>query len=66
MNDIWAILAKSLLVSLAVALAVWIIDGYHLGFGWFAVVQVMVSLFMVITHVVKNQQNGPKTPKRFW
>ena len=60
MNDIWALLARSCLISLAVALAVWIIDGYHLGFGWFMVVQVMVALFMVITHVVKNQQNAQK------
>ncbi len=60
MNDIWALLARSCLISLAVALAVWIIDGYHLGFGWFMVVQVMVALFMVITHVVKNQQNTQK------
>lgn len=66
MSDIWSILAKSSLVSLAVALAVWIIDGYHLGFGWFAVVQIMVALFMLITHVVKNQQNGTKPPRRFW
>ncbi len=60
MNDIWALLARSCLISLSVALAVWIIDGYHLGFGWFMVVQVMVALFMVITHVVKNQQNTQK------
>lgn len=64
MTDIWAILAKSGIVSLAIALAVWVIDGYHLGFGWFAVVQVMVALFMLITHVVKNQQNGIKIPHK--
>jgi hypothetical protein len=64
MTDILVVLAKSGIVSLAIALAVWIIDGYHLGFGWFAVVQIMVSLFMVIIHVVKNQQTELKPPHK--
>ncbi len=62
MNDIWAILAKSGAVSLAVALAVWIIDGFHIGFGWFAVLHLLVAVFMLIMHVVKTQQFGGKNP----
>jgi hypothetical protein len=63
MDEILAILAKSCLVSLSVALAVWVIDGYHIGFGWFIVVQIMVALFMLVAHVVKLQQVVKKPQK---
>ncbi len=62
MQEVWAILAKSSAVSLAVALAVWIIDGFHIGFGWFAVLQLLISAFLLIMHVVKTQQTGLKKP----
>ena len=62
MQEVWGILAKSGAVSLAVALAVWIIDGFHIGFGWFAVLQLLISAFLLIMHVVKTQQTGLKKP----
>jgi hypothetical protein len=62
MQEVWAILAKSGAVSLAVALAVWIIDGFHIGFGWFAVLQLLISAFLLIMHVVKTQQTELKKP----
>ena len=58
MQEVWAILAKSGAVSLAVALAVWIIDGFHIGFGWFAVLQLLISAFLLITHFVKHNKLG--------
>ena len=40
--------------------AVWIIDGLHIGFGWFVVLQLLIALFLIVIQFTINDAETPQ------